>query len=195
MNASRKLVAACGQLAFPLTILAIAVLRAVTQLRDIDLRVATYAVSSPLGYLGLHLNPEMAAVDWPAGSADFRLSLPMNLLLWIVNTFSVEPEAILWPYGFVQILGFIAATAYLAHVVFGHRATTVAIVCVVAISPVAGINLGNFGAGIGNNSPVLFYTAANALKLLALALLGADGRAAHTRPAGAWRSTPRRCFR
>src|SRR5262245_507689 len=101
-----------------LAVVAIASVKAAMQLRDIDLVLATLSTSSPLGFIWLHLYPEMAAHDWVTGSSVFRFSLPMQVLLWIVQITGVEPEALIWPFGFVQILFVLCAVAYLAHVLF-----------------------------------------------------------------------------
>lgn len=148
---------------------AIALARAWTRLRDIDLQVATYAVSSPLNFIWLHLNPALQGLDWPAGAADFRFSLPMVALREMVQRFGVEPTSLVWPYGFLQIVAFVAAVAWLAHVLFRDTICTLAIAAVVSVAPIAGVNFGNFGAGIGNQNPVLFYTLANALRIAGLA--------------------------
>lgn len=152
-----------------LLVLTIAVVRAVTRLVDLDLQIAGYAVSSPLGYLWLHLNPSLTSIDWPAGSADFRFSAPMQGLLAIVQIAGISPESTVLPFAFAQIVLMLVAVGYLAHVLFGNSATTVAMTALAAVSPIAGINLGNFGSGLGNSSPVLFYMWAHGFKLLALA--------------------------
>lgn len=152
-----------------LLVLTIAVVRAVTRLVDLDLQIAGYAVSSPLGYLWLHLNPALASIDWPAGSADFRFSAPMQGLLAFVQVAGISPESTVLPFAFAQIVLMLMAFGYLAHVLFGNSATTVALTALAAVSPIAGINLANFGSGLGNSSPVLFYMWAHGFKFLALA--------------------------
>ena len=150
-------------------VLVLAIVRAVTRLRGIDLEIAGYAVSSPLGYIWLKENPALAAVDWPAGSADFRFSLPMQVIAWLVEHFGIAPEATIYPFAFAQIVLMLVGFAYLVHVLFAHTPTTLVLTTVLALSPVAGVNLGNFGAGIGNGTLVLFYMWAHGFKFLALA--------------------------
>src|SRR5262245_38718437 len=151
-------------------VLALAAVHGMLLLRDIDLKVAGYSVSSPLGYLWLGDNPSLASHDWPAGSADFRFSLPMQLLRWVHDLTKADPAALLWPFGFLSIVFMLLTIAHLAQVLFRHSPTTIAITVIMAASPVAGINLGNFGAGIGLVTPVLFYDVAHGFSFLALAL-------------------------
>jgi hypothetical protein len=153
-----------------LAVAAIASVKAAMQLRDIDLLIASLSTSSPLGFIWLHLYPEMSAYDWVTGSSVFRFSLPMQILLWIVKITGVNPEALIWPFGFVQIVFLLCAVAYLAQVLFERAAVTIAITAVVAVCPVAGLNFANFGAGIGNMMPVVYYSSGNAFKFIALAL-------------------------
>lgn len=152
-----------------LIVLGLAVVRAATRLRDLDLQIAGGAVSSPLGYIWLHLNPALAAVDWPAGSADFRFSLPMRLLLWLVEATHIDPASTIKPFALVEMTLMLVAFGYLAHTLFRSARTTIILVVVGALAPVAGVNLGNFGAGLGNYAPALFYHWAHAFGFLALA--------------------------
>lgn len=152
-----------------LLILALACVRAATRLRDLDLEIAGYAVSSPLGYIWLRKNPALTAVDWPAGSADFRFSLPMQAVARLVEIFDITPESTVYPFAFIQIVLMLVGFAYLVHVLFSHTPTTLILTVVLALSPVAGVNLGNFGAGIGNGTPALFYMWAHGFKFFALA--------------------------
>jgi hypothetical protein len=152
-------------------VLGLAVVRAVTRLRDIDLEIAGSAVSSPLGYIWLNLNPSLAAVDWPAGSAEFRFSLPMRILLWIVKGVGIPPESTILPFCFLQIVFMLVCLGYLAHTLFRHAGTTIAVVLVGSLSPVTGVNLANFGVGLGNYSPALFYMWAHGFCFLALTCL------------------------
>lgn len=154
---------------FIFSVVCFATLKAIVQLQNINLRVANYAVSSPLNYIWLHINPNMGAQDWPAGAEDFRFSFPMRCILWVVENFGVSPEAVLWPFGFLQIFLLSCSIAFLIHTIFDSKRLTLICVAVLSISPIAGVNFGNFGAGIGNQSPVLFYSLANALKFFALA--------------------------
>jgi hypothetical protein len=154
-----------------LAVLALAALDAVLHLRGIDLKIAGYDVSSPLGYIWLARDPGLAAVDWPAGSADFRFSLLMRAILWLVNATGIDPARIIWPLGFLEIIFMLVAVAYLAHVLFRHTQTTIVAAAILAICPIAGVNLGNFNAGIGLGTPVLFYMPAHGLGYLAIAFL------------------------
>lgn len=157
---------------FPgLIVLGLALIRAVTRLRGLDLEIAGYAVSSPLGYVWLRENPALAAVDWPAGSADFRFSLPMQVVARLVDISGIAPESTVYPFAFAQIVLMLLGFAYLVHVLFANAPTTLIMTVVLALSPIAGVNLGNFGAGIGNGTPVLFYMWAHGFKFLALAFV------------------------
>lgn len=169
MDVSRFSVAGT-RLRLPLAVLVIAILRAITRLRDLDIEIANYAVSSPLGYIWLKQNLALAAVDWPAGSADFRFTLPMIALNGFIESTGIAPESTIYIFAFAQIVLMLVGFAYLVHVMFGHAATTLALTAVMAVSPIAGVNLGNFGAGLGNGSPTLFYMWAHGFKFLALAL-------------------------
>lgn len=157
---------------FPgLIVLGLAFVRALTRLRGLDLEIAGYAVSSPLGYIWLRDNPALAAVDWPAGSADFRFSLPMQLVARLVEITGIPAESTVYPFAFAQIVLMLIGFAYLVHTFFAHAPTTLIMTAVLAVSPIAGVNLGNFGAGIGNGTPVLFYMWAHGFKFLALAFV------------------------
>jgi hypothetical protein len=157
-----------------LVVLALAIIRAATRLRDLDLQIAGGAVSSPLGYVWLHLNPALAAVDWPAGSAEFRFSLPMRMLLVLIEAAHLSPESTIAPFAFIEMTLMLVGLGYLAHVLFGCPRTTVALVVVGALAPVAGVNLGNFGAGLGNYAPSLFYHWAHAFGFLTVAFFLRD---------------------
>jgi hypothetical protein len=152
----------------------LALVWAVLRVRGVDLDIAARAVSSPLGYIWLHLNPALPMLDWPAGSAEFRFSLPMRLLLWLVQTTSVTPSRTLIPFGLAETVLMAVAFGYLAHVLFQSPRTTVALTIIGTLAPVAGINLGNFGAGLGGYSPVLFYDWAHAFGFLAHAFILRD---------------------
>lgn len=147
----------------------IAFLKCLFFLDGIEFRVANGAVSSPLGYIWHITKVDFAELNWPVGSADFRFSLPMRVAAWFVTEIGVKPDSIVLPFGILQVFLFNCAIGYLAHTMFRHNLTTVAITAVVAVGALPGINFSNFGSGIGNTSPVLFYTFANAFRLFALA--------------------------
>lgn len=146
-------------------------IKAVLQLSTIELLISVRSVSSPLAYFWLSQDPVLADINWPAGSLDFRFSTLMQGLAQLWQTGLFSDVGFLRAFGAVSILFQAAGVAVLAHALFRNPLAVFAITSVFIISPLGGINFGNFGAGLGRQIPVLFYSIADGFSFLAIALV------------------------
>ncbi len=144
------------ELLFWLGVTALALMAYYFAVQDLELRIALQGWS-PLDYLNHKMFPGFFGKDWPSGITDNDYMLPFFLYRLLVTSLHLPALGLLKGLMLVQICFFLWAGGRLLQTLFQDRLVTFLALVLVMSSHLAGLNLANFGAGIGR--PVMNYAA------------------------------------
>lgn len=152
---------------FALALLALGLLMSVYRTDSLDLKVAEGGFGLQ-HYVAAKAHPENFARDWPNGVLDYDFTLVMRIQLFCVRTLGLTPDFVMYGTSVIHCLLYVFTLGLLALTLFEKRAVALLCVAVAVSSPLFGLNLSNFGLGLGTIIPHLYYGYANACLFLAL---------------------------
>ena len=126
---------------------------------------------SPLHYVAMMDNPVAFARDWPNGMAVAGATSVLAVLFWLHQLLpGIGMPSLTILFSALQLAAMVLAMMHLAKTLFHDVRRAVFSVSIALCSPAFGVNIGNFGAGLGYYSPYLYYHAAHAAAFLGLSM-------------------------
>lgn len=123
----------------------------------------------PHHYVAFKTHPELFTFDWHNNIDLYDASLIMRLYHWITHWLNISVTKTMYFFIFLELVALAASVCVLSQTLFNNITVTVMTLTGALCSPAFGINLGNFGNGLGHHITGLYYGGAHALCFLAFA--------------------------